>query len=50
MSNVICHLCKINLALKKYDGKLLDEEGSKPCLECVLESDEYNEDEEEAEQ
>lgn len=53
MSNVICHICEINLALKKYDGKLSDEEGNKPCLDCVLESDELDglsEDGEEAEQ
>ena len=49
MANIICWLCKNNLIFKDYDGtKLLDEDGSKPCFECLLESGEL--DEEEAEQ
>ncbi len=47
MSNVICHICQINLALKQYDGVLLDEDGNKPCLECVIEDAESNEEEDE---
>lgn len=46
MSNVICHVCSVNLALKLYDGKLVDENGDKPCLDCVLEADVENEEDE----
>ena len=39
MANVICHVCNVNLALKKYDGDLKDENGDNPCLDCVLEDE-----------
>ena len=38
MANIICWICDNNLALKVYEGKLLDEDGNKPCFECVLEA------------
>ena len=40
MSNIICYICDNNLALKSYTGKLLDEDGNKPCFECVIEAGE----------
>ena len=40
MSNPICYLCGVNLVYKEYDGtKLLDEDGSKPCFDCVTEDE-----------
>jgi hypothetical protein len=39
MANVICHVCSVNLALKKYEGDLKDDNGDNPCLECVLEAE-----------
>lgn len=41
MSKIICHICDSELAYQKYTGtKLLDEEGNKPCLQCLLEAEE----------
>ena len=38
-NNIICYLCDINLTYKDYSGtKMLDEDGNKPCFECLLES------------
>lgn len=53
MANIICWICKDNLAHQKYDGsKLLDEDGSKPCFECLMEdfneSEDFIESDEEA--
>ena len=49
MTKIICYICDYNLALKEYKGpKYLDEDGSKPCLECLTEleaEDEQNEEE-----
>ena len=42
--NIICWICDGNLSYKEYEGtKLLDEEGNKPCFECVLEADDEKE-------
>lgn len=49
MANIICWICDNNLALKVYEGKLLDEDGNRPCFECVLESGDDEENEEEFE-
>lgn len=44
MSNPICWLCRCNLAYKEYDGtQLLDDDGSKPCLECLAEASDIEE-------
>ena len=41
MTNMICWICGENLAYSKYDDtKLLDEDGSKPCVECIAEAEE----------
>ena len=46
MANLICWICSNNLAYKKYEGtKLLDEDGNKPCYECLIEDDALNEEE-----
>jgi hypothetical protein len=46
VANLICHICRDNLAFQKYDGTdLLDEDGSKPCLECIAEAEAQEEDE-----
>ena len=38
MSNPICWICSQNLVYKLYTGtKLLDDEGNKPCFDCVEE-------------
>lgn len=48
MANIICWICNDNLSYQKYEGsKLLDEDGSKPCFECLLEADAFSEPEEE---
>ena len=36
--NIICYICDQNLAYQAYEGKLVSEDGDKPCSECVLES------------
>jgi len=39
MPNIICYLCRDNLAFKDYEEtKLLSENGEKPCLECIAEA------------
>jgi hypothetical protein len=39
MANIICWICRDNLSYGKYEEtKLLDEDGSKPCLECIAEA------------
>lgn len=38
MSTKICWCCQVNLAWSTYPGtKYLDDDGSKPCVECVEE-------------
>lgn len=38
MANIICWICNDNLAYQKYDAnKLLDDNGDKPCFECMME-------------
>jgi hypothetical protein len=40
----ICWLCKINFSWVDYEeDKLLDEDGTKPCMECYLESEQEKE-------
>jgi hypothetical protein len=40
MANIICWICGNNLVYKQYSGtELLDDEGNKPCYECVLEAE-----------
>lgn len=47
MANLICWMCENNLSYQKYDGdKFLDEDGNKPCFECLLESGAFDEEEE----
>jgi hypothetical protein len=37
-------MCEINYSFALYDGaKYLDEDGTKPCFECLLESDAFDE-------
>jgi hypothetical protein len=46
MTNIICWICKNNLPYKEYDGdKLLDEDGSKACFDCLLEDGAFEEEE-----
>ncbi len=38
MSAKICWSCQVNVVWKEYTGKeCLDEDGNKPCFECVQE-------------
>ena len=49
MVNMICYICNDNLIYKAdINAKYLDEEGNKPCFECLLEAGAF--DEEEAEE
>ncbi len=51
MSNTICHVCEINLSYKEYKGtKLLGENGEKPCFECLLEANAFDDNEEESDE
>jgi len=44
MNAKICWLCDTNFVFEGYEGKkLLDDEGNKPCLECIQESPEDEE-------
>jgi len=46
MANIICWMCDINKSYKEYDGTdLLDDEGNKPCFECILEAEADKEEE-----
>lgn len=46
MANIICWICKDNLSFLQYGGeKLVDEDGSKPCFECLLEGGAFDEEE-----
>lgn len=48
MRNKICWVCENNLSYNEYKGdKLIDDDGSKPCFECLLESGAFDEEEEE---
>ena len=50
MANLICWICKENRPCKEWEGKkYLDEDGNKPCLECLLEEGAFDEEEVEAE-
>ena len=45
--NIICWICRDNLSFKEYEGKrLLDDDGSKPCLDCIAESEAEEDDNE----
>jgi hypothetical protein len=47
MINMICWICNENLAFFDYKGsKLLDEDGSKPCVECIAEAADEEQDDE----
>ena len=49
MTNLICWICNCNLCYKEYKGtKLLDEDGNKPCFECLNEAEALEEEKEEA--
>jgi hypothetical protein len=38
MANIVCWICRDELSYAQYDGtKLLDDDGSKPCLQCIQE-------------
>lgn len=40
----ICWLCQTNLSYPEYEGiKLLDDDGTKPCLECIQEDEQEEE-------
>ena len=42
----ICYLCDTNLPCQEYEGtKHLDEDGNKPCFECLLELGAFEEEE-----
>ena len=42
--NFICWICEGNRAYREYEGtELLSEEGEKPCLECIQESENQKE-------
>lgn len=44
LKNMICWICDCNLAHFEYaEKKLLDEEGNKPCAECIREDAELSE-------
>ena len=44
MKNIICYLCNDNLVYQEYEGtKLLDDNGDKPCFECLLEAGIFDE-------
>jgi hypothetical protein len=44
MINMICWICNDGLAYSKYEGtKLLDDDGSFPCAECIAEATEEEE-------
>lgn len=46
MMNPICWICDINLSFKYYEGSdLLDEDGNKPCQECIFEAEDAKEEE-----
>lgn len=48
MASLICWICENNLSYREYQGtKLLDEEGNKPCFECLTEDEALEEDNEE---
>lgn len=47
MDDFICWICGQNRSDREYQGKdLLDEDGTKPCLECIIEAEEDNSDNE----
>lgn len=47
MANFICWICNDNLSFKEYRGtKHLDNEGNKPCFDCLLEAGEFDEEKE----
>jgi hypothetical protein len=38
--NIICWICDDNLSYPEYEGtKLLDDNGDKPCLQCISEDE-----------
>lgn len=40
MANIICWICGDELSHKEYsEKKLLDEDGNKPCLQCIFEDE-----------
>jgi len=44
MASIICWICKDNLSFQEYEGtKLLDDDGSKPCFDCLLEAGAFDE-------
>ena len=44
MANLICWICNDNLSYKEYNGtKYLDDNGNKPCFECLLEAGAFEE-------
>lgn len=48
MANIICYICKDSLAYQDYEGlKLLDDNGDKPCFECLIEAGVFDEEEDE---
>lgn len=43
MTNKICYLCENNFEYKQYTGPILvDEDGSKPCFDCLMEAGAFN--------
>jgi hypothetical protein len=46
MSNPICYICQDNLIYREYKGtKFLDDDGSKPCFQCLVEAGAFDEEE-----
>lgn len=47
MADIICYLCKENRVCQEWQGpKMLDEDGGKPCFECLLEAGVFDDEEE----
>ena len=47
MANIICWMCENGLSFKDYkDTEFLDENGNKPCFDCLTEAGAFDEQEE----
>lgn len=49
MTKSICYICDTNLPFKAYTGTMfLDEQGNKPCLDCLVEENAFEREDEDA--
>ncbi len=47
--NIICYICNDALAYKEYKGTaMLDENGDRPCFDCLCEGGAFDEEPEES--